>query len=205
MPTQATNNGPDFSLCGPFNGRNGQTAARWLKKLEWELKRCSSTQGTITPAEYLQAVELLLVDDAAVWAETTPGIAELLEDLDPTEDTLAQFKALFLQKYPTKTLDTPAIHFDSKIADLRQLADEPLIAYYKRMITLLSRVGGRDRPSMTATRLPALSPLEAAMLNTVMRAFTRGIRDPDVRREALRGLVSVERLLIRVYTMAEDS
>lgn len=48
----------------------------------------------------------------------------------PTEDTLGQFKALFSHKYPVKTLDMPAVHFDSEISDLRQLEDESLIAYY---------------------------------------------------------------------------
>lgn len=38
------------------------------------------------PVDYLQAVDLLLADDAAVSAETTPGVAELLEDPDPTEE-----------------------------------------------------------------------------------------------------------------------
>ena len=72
----------------------------------------------------------------------------------------------------------PAVHFDSEISDLRQLEDDALIAYYKQTASLLSRVGGRDRPRlMTAAKPPGLSPLEAAMLDTVMKAFTRGILD----------------------------
>ena len=64
----------------------------------------------------------------------------------PTEDTLGPFKALFSHKYPVKTLDMPAVHFDSEISDLRQLEDESLIACYRRTVSLLSRVGGRGRP-----------------------------------------------------------
>lgn len=176
MPTSAANNGPDFSLRGPFNGKIGPSATRWLKKLEWELKRCSSTAGIIILADYLQAVDLLLADDAAVWAETTPGVAELLEDPDRTEDTLVH-QGPILPEIPCQDHRHASVHFDSEISGLKQLEDESLIAYYKRTVSLLSRVGGRDRPrSMTAARMPALSPLEAAMLDTLMRSFTRGVR-----------------------------
>ncbi|SLM37975.1 Ribonuclease H-like domain [Lasallia pustulata] len=43
------------------------------------------------------------------------------------------------------------------------------------------------------------------MLDTVMRAFTRGIHDPDVRRDTLRGLVPADRSLFEVYMVAEES
>ena len=42
------------------------------------------------------------------------------------------------------------------------------------------------------------------MLDTVIRAFTRGILDPDAWQEALRGLVSADRSLVGVYTMGEE-
>ena len=43
------------------------------------------------------------------------------------------------------------------------------------------------------------------MLDTVMRAFIKGVIDPDVQQEALRGLVLQERSLLSIYTMAEES
>ena len=197
---------PDFALCGPFNGKDSQSAARWLKKLEWELRKYS-TSGAIDPAKFLQAVDLLLADDAVVWAETTPGITDLLEMPVPTNDNVAQFKALFTQQYPVKVLEATTVHFDSEISDLRQQEGEALIAYYKRTAGLLSRVGGKDRPRPTSSvpNPQALSLIETAMLDTVMRAFTRGIHDPDVRRDALRGLVPADRSLFEVYTVAEES
>ncbi len=197
-------NGPDFALCGPFTGKNGQSATRWLKKLEWELRKHSSA-GSIDPADFLQAVDLLLADDAAVWAETTPLITQLLETPAPTSDTVSQFKSLFSQRYPIKISETAPVHFDSEISDLRQQEEEALIAYYQRTTGLLSRVGGRDRPREITLSTPALSPLEAAMLDTVMRAFTRGIWDSDIRRDALRGLVLSDRSLYGVYSISEES
>ena len=43
------------------------------------------------------------------------------------------------------------------------------------------------------------------MLDTIMRAFTRGINDPDIRRDSLRGLVSANRSLHGVYEAAEEA
>ncbi|SLM35380.1 hypothetical protein LPUS_04637 [Lasallia pustulata] len=141
----------------------------------------------------------------AAWAETTPGIIELLEHPAPNAETVAQFKGLFNQRYPSKVPEPSVVHFDSEISDLKQKDDEALVTYYQRTTSLLSRVGGRDRPREITPSTPALSPLEAAMLDTVMRAFTRGIRDSDIRRDALRGLVSSDRSLYGVYSISEES
>ncbi|SLM37519.1 hypothetical protein LPUS_07377 [Lasallia pustulata] len=145
------------------------------------------------------------IHEAAAWAETTPGIIELLEHPAPNAETVAQFKGLFNQRYPSKVPEPSVVHFDSEISDLKQKDDEALVTYYQRTTSLLSRVGGRDRPREITPSTPALSPLEAAMLDTVMRAFTRGIRDLDIRRDALRGLVSSDRSLYRVYSISEES
>ncbi|SLM35097.1 hypothetical protein LPUS_04151 [Lasallia pustulata] len=198
-------NAPDFALYGSFTGKTGQSAARWLKKVEWELEKHAGDDGSVDPSRFLWAVDLLLADDAAAWAETTPGIVELLEHPAPNADTVAQFKGLFNQRYPSKVPEPSVVHFDSEISDLRQKDDEALVTYYQRTTSLISRVGGRDRPREITPSTPALSPLEAAMLDTVMRAFTRGIRDSDIRRDALRGLVSSDRSLYGVYSISEES
>ncbi|SLM39631.1 Zinc finger, CCHC-type [Lasallia pustulata] len=198
-------NAPDFALCGSFTGKTGQSATRWLKKVEWELEKHAGDNGSVDPSRFLRAVDLLLADNAAAWAETTPGIVELLEHPAPNADTVAQFKGLFNQQYPLKVPEPSVVHFDSEISDLRQKDDEALVTYYQRTTSLLSRVGGRDRPREITPSTPALSPLEAAMLDTVMRAFTRGIRDSDIRRDALRGLVLWDRSLCGVYSISEES
>ena len=92
-------NAPDFALCGLFTGKTGQSAARWLKKVEWELEKHAGDDagddGSLDPSRFLRAVDLLLADDAAAWAETTPGIIELLKHPAPNADIVAQFKGLF--------------------------------------------------------------------------------------------------------------
>ena len=51
--------------CRTFSGKGGQSATRWLKRLEWEMKKCSDGKG-IDSADLLQTVNFLLVKDAAI-------------------------------------------------------------------------------------------------------------------------------------------
>ena len=110
-------NAPDIALCGSFTGKTGQLAARWLKKMEWELEKHAGDDGSMDPSRFLRAVDLLLADDAATWAETTPGIIELLEHPAPNADTVAQFKGLFNQRYSSKVPEPSVVHFDSEISE----------------------------------------------------------------------------------------
>ena len=50
-----------------------------------------------------------------------------------------------------------------------------------------------------------LSMLEEAMLEFVIKAFLRGLADPDVRREATRAVAAPDRLLRGAYTLAEEA
>ena len=197
--------GPDFSLCGTFGGKKGQSATRWLKKLEWELKRYASEDGSVSPINFIQAFDLLLVDDAASWAETTQAVVELIEDPEPTGSTVETLKSLFVQQYPTRVVEVPVTNFDTEISELGQQEGEALLAYYRRTLSLLSRIGCRDRPKKITPTATELTSLESAMLDTVLRAFVRGLRDGDLRRDALRGLVSQDRSLLAVYSMTEES
>lgn len=43
------------------------------------------------------------------------------------------------------------------------------------------------------------------MLESIMKAFLRGLADPDVRREATRGLASPDRSLLGIYNLAEEA
>ena len=73
------------------------------------------------------------------------------------------------------------------------------LSYYKRTSTLLTRIGARDRPSTGSS--VGLIILEVGMLDIVMRAFVKGLSDPDVRRDALQGMVTLGRSLQGVYVV----
>ena len=130
-------NSSDFALCRSFNEKNDQSVTQWLKKLEWELKRHFSTEF-IDSADFLQAVNLLLTDNTAVWAEITSLITELLKTSASTANTVMQFKMLFIQQYSNKVSEVSVVHFNSEIADLQQQKKETFLAYYKWTVDLLS-------------------------------------------------------------------
>lgn len=67
---------------------------------------------------------------------------------------------------------------------------------------MMHRVGAKDRALSGAT---PITPLESAMLDIIMRAFLKGLSDPDVRREAIRGLAFIDKSLRGVYVLAEES
>lgn len=67
---------------------------------------------------------------------------------------------------------------------------------------MMQRVEAKDRALPGAT---SIILLESVMLNTIMRAVLKGLSDSDVRREATRGLVFIDKSLRGVYALAEES
>ena len=159
--------------------------------------------GTIPADTYLESLNVLLTDDAADWAESHPDAIRLLSDPEPTQATVENFKALFCERFPTKAVEITPVPFDVELADLRQKPEEPLVAYYKRTTGLMQRVGLKDR--QVATPLPTLTSVESAMLDTVMRAFIRGLANPEIRMEATRAMASGDRSLRMIYNLAEEA
>ena len=178
-------------------------ATKWLKKLDWELEGYA-VAGKIPSHRYTQAFGLLLTDDASVWAETHPQAVDILEMDEPDEESVKTFRSLLIARFPMKTTEVSSTSFDTELSELRQ-QDESLAAYYKRLTVLMQHVGARDRPSKTTKADPPLQMLEAAMLESIMKAFLRGLSDPDVRREATRGLAVPERSLLGLYNLADEA
>ena len=69
----------------------------------------------------------------------------------------------------------------------------------------MQRVGARDRPTQISECSLMLSMLEEAILESVMKAFLRGLADPDVRRDATRAVAAPDRSLRGDYTLAEEA
>ena len=98
MTTTYQRTGPEFGLCGPFNGRDGQSASRWLKKFDWEMAGYVTEINTIPrTTKYLQTLDILLTENAAYWAETDSDIVTLLTEANHTQITVDQFKTRFVE------------------------------------------------------------------------------------------------------------
>ena len=190
---------PLFTFCGCFDGKGTISAARWLLKLEHELTQYREN-GIIPPDRFINSVNLLLTDDAAEWAETNLDAARLLEDEDPTTESVASFRTLFQERFPAKRVESPATNFHSELGEFRQGSNETISSYHKRLLNLMSRVAAKDRP-ITGR----LSLLEEATLGEITKAFARGLHDGDVRRETLRGLTTSDRSLREIVSIAENA
>ena len=57
-----------------FSGENGQSAARWLRTLKYELP------PTFTAGQWLECVDGLLDGEAARWADMRPNVRKILSD-----------------------------------------------------------------------------------------------------------------------------
>ena len=192
---------PTFNFCGCFSGKGNISAARWLKKLEYELTP-HRVDGTVPPSKLLECINLLLTDEAAEWAETNPDAARLLGDEKRTAETAFAFRNLFQERFPARSIDLPTVSFDIELSELKQRPDEPISSYYKRFTALMLRVGARDRP---AAGLAVLSLLESATLDVIMKAFIKGLFDDEVRKDTIRGLTTTGRSLRGLCTLAEDA
>ncbi|KAG5926846.1 hypothetical protein E4U60_000330 [Claviceps pazoutovae] len=77
--------------------------------------------------------------------------------------------------------------------EIRQRDDEPLDAYHSRVLTVLRRAGGRDKP-LTPENTP-LTPLEVHTLEGFIHRFVRGLRDKSLMQEAIsRDVLSADSL-----------
>ncbi len=157
----------------------------------------------INPTTYLDSLNMLLTDDAAEWAESHSEAVRLLAIKEPTAQDLANFKSLLCERFPTKAVEIFLISFDVELSELHQRSDETLASFYKRVTSLMQRVGAKDRPALTSST--TLTLLESAMLDTILRAFIKGISDHIVQREATRGMAAADRSLKSIYNLAEEA
>jgi hypothetical protein len=96
------------------------------------------------------------------------------------------------------------ISIDVKLTELRQKSDETLVSYYKRVTELMQRVDARDRSNSHADEF-ILSSLKSVMLNTILRAFIRELFDSEIRREAIRDMISSNRFLKTIYQLTKET
>ncbi|KAG6044614.1 hypothetical protein E4U17_000495 [Claviceps sp. LM77 group G4] len=83
-----------------------------------------------------------------------------------SQDDLADFQRALTDRYRPNFVDEPAL--TSSNFEMRQGDEEPLFAYHTRVVSLLRRAGGKDKPS--GDEAP-LSPSEKYILNDFIQRF----------------------------------
>ena len=194
---------PAFTFCGHFSG-TGLSAARWLAKLDYELETYE-VNGVIPSKKYLKFANLLLTDEAVEWAESNSNVIIILFNSASDQGAVDRFKALLQDRFPAKSGELITSTFESELKELQQRADETLAAYYKKVVTLMSRFNARDRPSSTSVLAILLTLMKSAVLKMVMKAFVRDLIDEDIQLRATEDLATSDRSLRGVYALAETA
>ena len=108
-----------------FSGENGQSPARWLRTVKYELPT------TFTPSEWLECVDGLLDGKAAYWADKRPEVKNILSDKylkHANNHDVDTFKKLFLSRFAPA--DEGPEYVDRLIETLHQDNTESLEDYY---------------------------------------------------------------------------
>lgn len=192
---------PDFAFCGTFNGKGSESGSRWLKKFEYEHEYYCPKEH-ISPDFYLNTLNLLLVEDAAIWADTTEEIVSLFEKKLPNQDDVKLFKVWFTLRYPPPSIIP--LRFSNEIRELRQMPQEPLASYYNRTSYLLARVGGQNL-STAASSDRKCSLVENSLIQIVLKAFVEGIGDKQVILDTFPDLYLEDTSLHSLYKKAEQA
>lgn len=161
---------PTFTFCGTFSGKDNISAARWIKKSEFELG--PHKVNSIIPAQrLLTSVDLLLTDKAAKWPETNPDAVQILASLEPTNADVTTFKNLFQERFSAEAVETLVASFDLKLSESHQRCNE--------VVTVSSHVtsSGFDAPaSLPPPGLSHSINLGARPLHTALSHHSRKCR-----------------------------
>ena len=158
-----------------FSGENGQSAARWLRTLKYELP------PAFTAGQWLECVDGLLDGEAARWADEQPAVKKFLSDkaLEYARNyDVDIFKALFLSRFTPGEGDLEGVNH--LLENLRQDPAEFLEVYYRRAENLLHALGGRDEiyPAV-------LGGNERSILTRVISRFVGGLCEPYMKPDVL--------------------
>ncbi|CAD6500186.1 BgTH12-04289 [Blumeria graminis f. sp. triticale] len=173
---------PKFEQAGRFVGE-GNSGARWLSRLEYDFRTAGHT--TVSPENFFFAIDILFEDEAAGWLDSTPELRAFIDDRqNSTDEQVAEFKQQLIEMFPAKLVNHVEGNLQNDIQDFMQKEAEPLTAYYQRALHILRRSHGRDAPRTAALGRPMI-PIEQTVLNSIILAFLNGLREEDVRCEAL--------------------
>lgn len=193
---------PNLSFCGNFSGKDDLSASRWLAKIEWEITKDVSSDE-VPPKTFLKAIYLLVTEDAAAWTESNQEASEILAKRNPTQADVDTFCGLFQARFPARTYETSPENYNQELEDFHQAEDESLLKYYSRMKTLVHKMGAKERSPLPGAT--PLSHIDLMVLDTIFRAFLRGLNDADIRRETTKGMGSPDKSLRSLYLLAEEA
>ena len=137
--------------------------------------------------------------EANSWAEAHPMTSDILSSNDLFAKSVATLKSFLYERFPSKSSKISTFNFDVELSELKQ-QDESFATYYKRVTSIMQRVGAKNRITETPLIL-----FESTMLDTIMRAFLKDLPDNHVRHETTKKLIAVDKNLKDIYTLTEEA
>ncbi|KAI6244982.1 hypothetical protein HI914_07244 [Erysiphe necator] len=187
-----------YQTCGKYDGT--ESAGRWLRNLSFDLEEASVEE---TPKVFFQSIDLNFVKEPAKWLDGTPQFRRLTEMIDePTEQDVEDFKRAFKARFSDNygiDLSEDTVQEDTN--SLSQGARESLLDYYGRAQHLLRRSHTRDAPT---TGGEPLKPIERMVVNGVIKAFIRGIRDDGLKKALLMRTDKLPVSLLEAYDTTQQ-
>ncbi|PHH70409.1 hypothetical protein CDD82_7153 [Ophiocordyceps australis] len=181
QPGMAGPRGPSVAEIGTFDGK--YPATRFWNKLRWSFKHTDPSYED-HPSEFLQAVDLALVGDAASFVDANPKLSKIIQLAvaeTATRADLESFRVIFTEQFSAQTRE----HHKPQALDQipSQSGEETLDQYGKRIRFAFLAAGGRDRPRSDSDI--ALTPVEEFLLTNFIRRLIMGLKNPDLRRSAI--------------------
>ncbi|RYP26635.1 hypothetical protein DL766_006660 [Monosporascus sp. MC13-8B] len=149
---------------------------------------------------------MLCKKEAATFLDSDPQIQEIIEKAlqdEADRADLNQVEQALKNKFPARPLDTSVSEVHN-LTRLEQDDGEPLIQYFSRVQNALRQAGGRDRPRRPGNTSP-LTPAEATLLRTVVSRFVDGLKDYELKQEALTNRARNADSLWRCLEIIQDS
>lgn len=177
-----------------YQGLPEESARRWLYRIDHETITTDDTYSK-NPAQWIEDATMRLAGEAAKWADRNPTIKRMLKEPDTlTKDSITYWKELFLERWeqPEEEETNPMDDLQS----LSQLPAEDLRMYYHRALSLLREAGGNDG-------FDDLTLLGRSVLDSAIRAFIHGLRDPKLKVKLAGYELRAQRSLKGAFTKAE--
>jgi hypothetical protein len=169
--------------------------------------KCSIIAKTIWSLDkYLSSLNMFLIDETIEWLESHFDIIRLLNDFNFTQNTINAFKSLFCDRFSSRVVEIVSIFIDVELIELKQKSNEILTFYYKKVTSLMQKIDARDRSAQNShVNEFILFFLKSTMLNIILRTFIRELFKLEIRREAIREMISSDRSLKIIYQLIEKT
>lgn len=186
-------------ICVAFDGGDSN---RWMRLVAESLIDLGFDED-IPPRVFIKAIDHLISPTVADNVQLDARVERIFNNsANATPGDVDYVKEVFMKKYPPRSR-TNKTDASALLRELSQGADEPLLTYYERALTILHLLDGRDITEATEDR--PLTGTDNYALSSVVQAFAKGLHDKTVRAKAIDSGASTSAGLYSAYHLADEA